>query len=82
MAAASASIPVAVPFGGIHQWNSIRARLISTRGVIGVDVSTIAEKGAVIRLAYVDSIQALQNALMDNGMRLVQMRGTWVLQPL
>jgi hypothetical protein len=82
MQAASASIPVAVPFAGIHQWNSIRARIVSTRGVIGVDVSTIAEKGAVIRLAYVNSLQALQDALMDNGMRLVQMRGTWVLQPL
>lgn len=82
MQATSASIPVAVPFAGIHQWNSIRARIVSTRGVIGVDVSTIAEKGAVIRLAYINSLQALQDALMDNGMRLVQMRGTWVLQPL
>jgi uncharacterized protein DUF2066 len=82
IAASSSSIPVAVPFAGIHQWNSIRARIVSTRGVIGVDVSTIADKGAVIRLAFVDSIEALQDALRDNGMRLVEMRGTWVLQPL
>lgn len=82
VAAASASLPVAVPFAGIHQWNSIRARIVSTRGVIGVDVSTIAEKGAVIHLAYAVSFRDLQDALMDNGMRLVQMRGTWVLQPL
>ena len=52
-------MPVAVPFSGIHQWNGIRARLLSTPGVIGVDVSTIAENGAVIRLAYTQIVQNL-----------------------
>lgn len=80
-AAASASMPVSVPFNGIHRWNGIRARLLATPGVIGVDVSTIADNGAVIRLAFTDNIQTLQNSLMSNGLRLVQMSGTWVLQP-
>jgi hypothetical protein len=79
---ASSSLAVAVPFTGIHQWNGIRARLISTPGVIGVDVSTIAENGAVIQLAFLDSLETLQSALSGSGLRLVHAGGTWVLQPL
>ncbi len=40
----------------------------STPGVIGVDVSTIAQNGAVIRLAFFDSVETLQSAL--SGQRL------------
>jgi Uncharacterized protein conserved in bacteria (DUF2066) len=79
---ASNSMAVAVPFSGIHQWNGIRARLLATPGVTGVDVSTIADNGAVIQLAYLDSVQVLQSALSGSGLRLIQSRGTWVLQPL
>lgn len=79
---AATSMAVAVPFSGIYQWNGIRARILATPGVLGVDVSTIAENGAVIQLAFADSIQDLQSALSGSGLRLVQSRGTWVLQPL
>jgi hypothetical protein len=82
VARASSSLAVAVPFSGIHQWNGIRARLLATPGVIGVDVSTIAENGAVIQLAFVDSLDTLQSALSGSGLRLVHAGGTWVLQPL
>lgn len=78
----STSLAVAVPFSGIHQWNGIRARLLSTPGVLGVDVSTIAQNGAVIQLAFSDSVQTLQSALSGSGLRLVRAGGTWVLQPL
>jgi hypothetical protein len=81
-ARASMSLAVAVPFSGIHQWNGIRARLLSTPGVIGVDVSTIAQNGAVIQLAFFDSVETLQSALSASGFRLVRASGTWVLQPL
>jgi hypothetical protein len=81
-ARASMSLAVAVPFSGIHQWNGIRARLLSTPGVIGVDVSTIAENGAVIQLAFFDSVETVQSALSASGFRLVRAGGTWVLQPL
>jgi hypothetical protein len=50
--------------------------------VIGVDVSTIAENGAVIQLAFFDSVETLQSALSGSGFRLVRAGGTWVLQPL
>lgn len=78
----SSSLAVAVPFSGIHQWNGIRARLLQTPGVIGVDVSTIAENGAVIQLAFMDSVETLQSALSGSGLKLVRAGGTWVLQPL
>jgi hypothetical protein len=78
----SMSLAVAVPFQGIYQWNGIRARLLGTPGVIGVDVSTIAQNGAVIQLAFFDSVEALQSALSASGLRLVHANGTWVLQPL
>jgi hypothetical protein len=79
---ASASLAVAVPFSGIHQWNGIRARLLATPGVVGVNVSTIAQNGAVIQLAFLDSVETLQRALSGGGLRLVRAGGTWVLQPL
>ncbi|MGE3871802.1 MAG: DUF2066 domain-containing protein [Parvibaculaceae bacterium] len=78
----SMSLAIAVPFSGIHQWNGIRARLLATPGVIGVDVSTIAQNGAVIQLAFSDSVEALQSQLSGSGLRLVRAGGTWVLQPL
>ncbi|CAN5528030.1 DUF2066 domain-containing protein [soil metagenome] len=81
IASTSASMPVAVPFDGIYRWNGIRARLLSTPNVIGVDVSTIADNGAVIQLAYTQDLRTLQQSLSGNGLRLVQMSGTWVLQP-
>ena len=76
------SLAVAVPFSGIHQWNGIRARLLATPGVVGVNVSTIAQNGAVIQLAFLDSVEALRSALSGSGLRLVRAGGTWVLQPL
>jgi hypothetical protein len=79
---ASQSLPVAVPFSSIDKWNGIRARLLAVPGVIGVDISTIAANGAVIRLAYANSLESLQNSLMGSRLKLVQMSGTWVLQPM
>ena len=76
------SVAVAVPFSGIDKWNSIRARLLNVPGVVGVDISTIAASGAVIRLAYSNSFEALQSSLAGNRMKLVQRGGSWVLQPM
>src|SRR5438067_9687413 len=78
----SQSLPVAVPFTGIDKWNGIRAKLLNVPGVVGVDISNIASTGALIRLAYVNSFQTLQNSLQGSGMKLVQMSGTWVLRPM
>jgi hypothetical protein len=36
----------------------------------------------VIKIAYANSFQALQDSLRGSGLKLVQMGRTWVLQPL
>jgi Uncharacterized protein conserved in bacteria (DUF2066) len=78
----SHSIPVAVPFAGPQDWNGLRARILSTPGVIGVDVSTLAADGAVIRLMYVGDIESMQNSIQATGLTLSQVGGTWVIQGL
>lgn len=81
-ARAAQSLRVSVPFSSVGEWNGIRSRLVRTSGVSGVDVATIAGNGAVIRLVYATPFQNLQAALRGGGLRLVQIGGVWVLQPL
>jgi hypothetical protein len=38
--------------------------------------------GARIRLAFTMGLDGLQQSLAVAGMKLVEIRGTWVLQPL
>jgi hypothetical protein len=81
-ASRSGSIPVAVPFTSPSQWNSLRSRILSTPGVIGVDVTSLAADGAVIRLMFVGDVRAMQNSIQATGLALNQIGGTWVIQPL
>ncbi len=78
---ASHSIPVSVPFTSPSEWNGIRSRILSTPGVIGVDVSTLAGNGAVVRLMYVGNLEATQNSMQATGLQLSQIGGSWVIQP-
>jgi Uncharacterized protein conserved in bacteria (DUF2066) len=75
------AVSISVPFKSPVQWNAIRGRLVGTPGVVGVNVSSIAVDGAVIRLTYAKSLQNLQDALSGSGLRLQQVGGKWVLQP-
>ena len=81
-AGASSSVPVTVPFTGPTEWNGIRARILSAPGVIGVDVSTFAANGAVIRLMYVGDLQVVQTSMQGTGLQMSQVGGNWVIQPL
>ncbi len=81
-ASKSHSIPVTVPFAGPTEWNGLRARILSTPGVIGVDVSTLAADGAVIRLMFVGELEAMQNSIQATGLQLSQVGSNWVIQPL
>ena len=78
----SSSIPVTVPFSGPSEWNGIRSRILSSPGVIGVDVSTLAADGAVIRLMYVGDLQFVQTSMQGTGLQMSQIGGSWVIQPL
>ncbi len=81
-AATSHSIPVSVPFGSPSQWNSLRARILSTPGVIGVDVTSLAADGAIIRLMFVGDVRDMQNSIQATGLSLAQYGGAWVIQQL
>jgi hypothetical protein len=76
------AIAVAVPFASPTEWNGIRSRIISTPYVTGVDVSTLAGDGAVIRLTFTNSLPMLQENLQRAGLRLAQYGDSWVIQPL
>jgi hypothetical protein len=79
---ASHSVPVTVPFSGPSEWNGLRARILATPGVIGVDVSSLAPNGAVVRLMYVGDLQTVQNSIQSTGLQMSQVGGAWVIQPL
>lgn len=78
----SRSLPVAVPFESPSQWNAIRSRILATANVTGVDVSSLDTSGAVIRLSFTDTIQALEANMQNSGLILTQTAGTWVIQPM
>jgi hypothetical protein len=81
-ASVSSSIPVAVPFSSPSEWNAIRSRILSSPGIIGVDVSTLGSNGAVIRLMYVGDLQFVQTSMQGTGLQMSQIGGSWVIQPL
>lgn len=81
-AMASHSIPVAVPFSSPSEWNAIRSRILSSPGIIGVDVSTLGGDGAVIRLMYVGDLQVVQTSMQGTGLQMSQIGGNWVIQSL
>jgi hypothetical protein len=76
------SVPAAVPFASPSQWNGIRARILSAPGVVGVDVSSLGADGAVIRLLYRGTIDALGSSFESAGLQFSQVGGTWVIQPI
>lgn len=79
-ASVSHSIPVTVPFTSPSEWNAVRSRILSAPGIIGVDVSTLAADGAVIRLMYVGDLQVVQTSMQGTGLQMSQIGGTWVIQ--
>ena len=75
------SFAISVPFSSINEWNNIRIELLTTPGVTGVDVNSIADNGAVVQLSYVGSFPDLQKALRTARLNLTLYSGQWVLQP-
>ena len=72
-------LSVSVPFAGPSQWNGLRSRIMSTPGVVGLDVSSLSAGGAVVNLAYIGSIQDMQNSLQASGLSLSKDSGSWVI---
>jgi hypothetical protein len=76
------TVAVAVPFSSVNQWNGIRTQLLSVQGIARIDVTTMGSGGAQIRLGFTTGFDELKQSLAVVGMKLVDIRGTWVLQPL
>ncbi len=75
------AIPVAVPFSSPSQWNGLRARILATPGVVGIDVSSLAADGAVIQLLFRGSIENLEPSFSSAGLQFARFGETWVIQP-
>ncbi len=75
-----ATLPVAVAFVSTEEWSELRARILSTPGVSGVDISTISEGGAIVQLSYVTGFEQLRLSFRSAGLALQNVGGTWVLQ--
>ena len=80
-ATAVQSIRVALPVASLEQWNDLRARLVDTPGVAGVDLSSLSAQGAVVQLNYSVPFPDLQAELAERRLDLALRGETWVIQP-
>lgn len=76
------SIAVAIPFTSPTQWNGLRARILSTPGVMGVDVTSLDAEGASARLVYSGDLQDMQSSFQASGLEMLRTAGTWIIQPI
>ena len=76
------SLAVTVPFNSPREWNAIRARILNTPNVSGVDLSSLDFTGATIRLVYTRSLEELQGNMQRVGLNLSQGGDGWVIQPM
>jgi hypothetical protein len=75
------SIRVAMLFSTLEQWNQLRAQLVATPGVAGVDLSTLSGQGAIVQLNYSVPFADLQARLAERRLDLALRGDIWVLQP-
>ncbi len=76
------SVPVAIPFQGPSQWNGLRARILATPGVVGVDITSLDGQGAAARLMYTGGIEDMKNSFQSTGLQLSRSGGIWVIEAL
>ena len=80
--AASQSVVVAIPFTSPTAWNGLRARMLSTPGVLGVDVTSLDGQGATARLIYAGNLEDMQSSLQATGLQMLRSGGNWVIQSI
>ncbi len=76
------SLSVAVPFAGPSEWNRLRSRILSTPGVVGLDVSSLGGDGAVVKLVVMGGMEEIESKFRSSGLQLSRAGGAWVIQPL
>ena len=76
------SIAVAIPFTSPTAWNGLRARILSTPGVMGVDVTSLDAQGAAAKLIYSGNLEDMQFSLQATGLQMQRSGGSWVIEPI
>lgn len=74
------SMQVAVPFGSLGEWNTIRQRINTTAGVESVQVKRLSAKGAIVDIIFAGDLGILSGELERSGFELSDIGDTWVLQ--
>ena len=75
------TVVVAVPFNSQDEWNMIRSGLVATPGVAGADITSLAQGGAMVSLAYTVPFETLQASLYQRRLSLQRSGNGWLLQP-
>jgi hypothetical protein len=76
------SIAVAIPFTSPTAWNGLRARILSTPGVLGVDVTTLDAQGASAKLVYSGNLDYMQSSFQASGLQMTRSSGAWTIAPI
>lgn len=76
------SVMVAIPFGSLAEWNTIRGRLLSMPGVADLETETLSSTGAVVRLQVEYDLESFRYELSQFRYGLTRIGDIWVLQPL
>lgn len=73
---------VSVQFSTLPQWADIQRRLLASRGVRKVDITSVGRGETDIDLGYAGKPEDLQMALAQHGLRLTQdiLSGQWMLK--
>ena len=82
VAAGPQQVAVSVPFAGPSEWNGLRARILSTPGVVGLDVTSLDGGGAAAKLAYNGALDELNNSFRAAGLKLQRGGAGWIVSPL
>jgi len=76
------TLPVTVPFSGPSQWNGLRSRILSTPGVVGLDVTSLEAGGASAQLSYNGAMEDLATSFQAVGLKLENNGASWSVVPL
>jgi Uncharacterized protein conserved in bacteria (DUF2066) len=76
------SVAVAIPFTSPTAWNGLRARILSTPGVLGVDVTSLDAGGASAKLIYSGNLQDMQSSFQATGLQMQRSGGSWVIEQI
>jgi hypothetical protein len=72
-------LSVSVPFAGPSEWNGLRSRILSTPGILSLDVSSLGGDGAVVNLSYLGTLEEMQSSFQATGLQLARVGGVWVV---